>query len=34
MPLPPHVLSSRADLEEASRKKAAGVYYGEHRMLC
>jgi FkbM family methyltransferase len=34
MPLPSHVLSSRADLEEASRKKAAGVYYGEHRMLC
>ncbi|HZT79916.1 MAG TPA: FkbM family methyltransferase [Gemmataceae bacterium] len=34
MPLPSHVLSSRADLEEASRKKAAGVYYGEHRLLC
>jgi FkbM family methyltransferase len=28
------VLSSRADLEEASRKKAAGVYYGDHRLLC
>jgi FkbM family methyltransferase len=34
MPLPPHVLSSRADLEEVSRRRAAGVYYGEHRMLC
>jgi FkbM family methyltransferase len=34
MPLPSHVLSSRADLEEASRKKAAGVYYGDHRLLC
>ncbi len=34
MPLPSHVLSSRDDLEEASRRKAAGVYYGEHRLLC
>jgi FkbM family methyltransferase len=34
LPLPSHVLSSRADLEEASRRKAAGVYYGDHRLLC
>lgn len=34
MPLPPHVLSSRADLEEVSRKRAAGVYYGDNRLLC
>jgi FkbM family methyltransferase len=34
MPLPSHVLSSRADLEVVSRKKAAGVYYGDHRLLC
>jgi FkbM family methyltransferase len=34
MPLPPHVLSSRADLEEVSRRRATGVYYGEHRLLC
>ena len=34
MPLPPHLLSSRAELEEVSRKKAAGVYYGDHRLLC
>ena len=34
MPLPPHVLSSRAELEEVSRRKAAGVYYGDHRLLC
>jgi FkbM family methyltransferase len=34
MPLPPHVVSSRADLEEVSRRRATGVYYGEHRMLC
>jgi FkbM family methyltransferase len=34
MPLPSHVLSSRAELEEVSRQKAAGVYYGDHRLLC
>jgi|DewCreStandDraft_2_1066082.scaffolds.fasta_scaffold02494_4 FkbM family methyltransferase len=34
MALPSHVLSSRAELEEVSRKKAAGVYYGDHRLLC
>jgi FkbM family methyltransferase len=34
MPLPSHALSSRGELEEASRRKAAGVYYGEHRLLC
>jgi FkbM family methyltransferase len=34
MPLPSHVLSSRADLEEVSRRRAAGVYYGDHRLLC
>lgn len=34
MALPSHVLSSRGDLEEVSRRKAAGVYYGDHRLLC
>jgi len=34
MPLPSHVLSNRAELEEVSRRKAAGVYYGDHRLLC
>jgi FkbM family methyltransferase len=34
MPLPSHALSSRAELEEFSRKKAAGVYYGDNRLLC
>jgi FkbM family methyltransferase len=34
MPIPSHVVSSRAELEEASRRKAAGVYYGDHRLLC
>jgi FkbM family methyltransferase len=34
MPLPSHLLSSRAELEEVSRKKAAGVSYGDHRLLC
>lgn len=32
--LPPHLLSNRAELEEVSRRKAAGVYYGDHRLLC
>ncbi len=34
MPLSPHVLSSRADLEEVSRRRATGFYYGEHWMIC
>jgi FkbM family methyltransferase len=34
MLLPSHVLSSRADLEEVSRKRAAGVFYGDNRLLC
>lgn len=34
MPLPSHAISSRVDLEEVSRRKAAGVYYGDHRLLC
>lgn len=34
MPLPSHALSSRTELEEVSRKKAAGVSYGDHRLLC
>lgn len=34
MPLPSHVLSSRADLEEVSRKRVAGVFYGDNRLLC
>jgi FkbM family methyltransferase len=34
MPLPSHVLTSRAELEEVSRKKAAGVFYGDNRLLC
>lgn len=34
MALPSHVLSSRGDLEEVSRRKAAGVYYGDNRLLC
>lgn len=34
MALPSHVLSVRADLEVVSRSRAAGVYYGDHRLLC
>jgi FkbM family methyltransferase len=34
MPLPSHTLSSRLELEEVSRRRAAGVYYGDHRLLC
>jgi FkbM family methyltransferase len=34
MPLPSHALSGRAELEEVSRRRAAGVYYGDHRLLC
>src|SRR5581483_7164891 len=34
MPLPNHVRNSRTELEEVSRKRAAGVYYGDHRLLC
>lgn len=34
MALPKRLLTSRADLETASRSRAAGVYYGEHRLLC
>lgn len=34
MPVPTHAIASRVDLEEVSRRKAAGVYYGEHRLLC
>ncbi|MBM3982760.1 MAG: FkbM family methyltransferase [Planctomycetes bacterium] len=34
MPLPNHVLSSRAELEEVSRKRAVGVFYGDNRLLC
>jgi FkbM family methyltransferase len=34
MPLPSHALSGRLELEEVSRRKAAGVYYGDHRLLC
>lgn len=34
MPLSPHVLSSRTDLEEVSRKRATGVFYGANRLLC
>ncbi len=29
-----HLLGSRPELEEVSRRHATGVYYGEHRMLC
>ncbi len=29
-----HLLGSRPELEEVSRRRAAGVYYGEHRILC
>jgi len=34
MTLPNHIRSSRAELESVSRRRAIGVYYGEHRMLC
>ena len=34
MPLPSHGLSSRLELEDVSCRRAGGVYYGEHRMLC
>lgn len=34
MPLSHHILASRFDLEEVSRKRATGVYYGDHRLLC
>ncbi len=34
MAIPSHVLSGRADLEEVSRRRAAGVYYGDHLLLC
>jgi FkbM family methyltransferase len=34
MALANHLVSSRFELEDVSRRRAAGVYYGEHRMLC
>jgi len=34
MALANHLISSRFELEDVSRRRAAGVYYGEHRMLC
>jgi FkbM family methyltransferase len=34
MPLPHALVASRVELEEHSRNHAAGVYYGDHRMLC
>ncbi|MFN4261634.1 MAG: FkbM family methyltransferase [Gemmataceae bacterium] len=34
MLLPDHVRSNRQELEQVSRQKAAGVYYGEYRLLC
>jgi len=34
MPLSGQLRASRLELEEHSRKHAAGVYYGEHRLLC
>jgi hypothetical protein len=34
MALANHLVSNRFELEEVSRKKAAGAYYGEHRLLC
>ncbi|MCX7702061.1 MAG: FkbM family methyltransferase [Gemmataceae bacterium] len=34
MPLPSHVVSNRAELEEVSRRRATGAYYGDHQMLC
>lgn len=34
MPLPAHVLGNRAELEEVARRRAAGVHYGDHRLLC
>jgi FkbM family methyltransferase len=34
MPLPNHVRGTREELEQVSRRKAIGVYYGDHRLLC
>ncbi|MCS7168054.1 MAG: FkbM family methyltransferase [Gemmatales bacterium] len=34
LPLPSHVVSNRAELEEVSRRRANGVDYGDHRLLC
>ncbi|GIW80409.1 MAG: hypothetical protein KatS3mg105_2216 [Gemmatales bacterium] len=34
MPLSNHIRSSREELEQASRRKAAGIYYGDQRLLC
>lgn len=34
MPLAKQILAGRAELEAYSRQHAAGVYYGEHRLLC
>jgi len=34
MALANHLVSSRFELEDVSWRRAAGVYYGEHRMLC
>lgn len=34
MALANHLVSSRFELEDVSRRRAAGVYYGEHQMLC
>jgi FkbM family methyltransferase len=34
MALANHLVSSRFELEEVSRRRAVGVYYGEYRMLC
>ncbi|MCS7022597.1 MAG: hypothetical protein NZU63_12305 [Gemmataceae bacterium] len=34
MPLPSHLVSNRAELEEVSHRRAIGVYYAGHQMLC
>jgi tRNA G37 N-methylase Trm5 len=34
MALANHLVNSRFELEDVSRRRAAGVYYGDHRMLC
>ncbi|MCL6481974.1 MAG: FkbM family methyltransferase [Firmicutes bacterium] len=34
MALANHLLSSRFELEDYSRRRAAGIFYGENRMLC